>query len=154
MLQDWLHASTLQTRNTYMFTEFHSTLSNYTCSIQHKTISLLFFRHCLSKKNNQITLLTIDGCGKGTWWKRRELQLSLEGRRDNLVSCTQQLPSHWKPQWRNAQIFTTKHPEERKSSEQKQRNPLHVKGTFREWNDWPQQKHCKTTKAQDNPTYD
>ena len=65
MWQDWLHASTLQTRNTYMFTEFHSTLSNYTCSIQHKTISLLFFRHCLSKK-----LININPFDNRWVWER------------------------------------------------------------------------------------
>ena len=104
------------------------------------TRQYLFFSSAIAWVKKLININPLDN--KWVW----------EGRCDNLVNCTQPPPSHWKPQWRNVQIFTTKQPEERESWEQKQLNPLLTKGTFREWNDWPQQKRCKTTKAKDNPT--
>ena len=45
------------------------------------------------------------GVGKVSGETERELQASLKGNHDNLVSGTHQAPSHWEPQWRNAQIL-------------------------------------------------
>ena len=45
------------------------------------------------------------GVGKVPGETKRELQASLKGNHDNLVSGTHQAPSHWEPQWRNAQIL-------------------------------------------------
>ena len=43
-----------------------------------------------------------------------ETEGSLEGNHDNPVSGTHHAPSHWEPQWRNAQTLTKKkHPKGR-----------------------------------------
>ena len=61
---------------------------------------------------------TVDGCGEGAWWNRREPQVSLEGNHEHPVSDSHQAPSHWEPQWRNAQILTKGHPEGREGWDQ------------------------------------
>ena len=52
------------------------------------------------------SITTIDGCGEGFWRSGRGPQAILEGNHDNPESGTHQAPSHWEPQWKEAQILT------------------------------------------------
>ena len=92
---------------------------------------------------------TTDGCREGAWWNWRELQASAEGKHDNPVSCNHQAPSHWEPQWKNAQILTKTHPEGRESWGQKSAKATTHESNVGEMID--QQKCCKIAKAQDRP---
>ena len=48
------------------------------------------------------------GVGKVPDETEAGLQASLEGNHDHPKSGTQQAPSHWEPQWKEAQILTKK----------------------------------------------
>ena len=64
-----------------------------------------------------------------------------EGNHDNPVSRNHQAPSHWEPQWRNAQILTKTHPKGKKSWEQKSATATTQESNVSEIID--QQKCCK-----------
>ena len=74
------------------------------------------------------------GVGKVPGETERELQASLKGNHDNLVSGTHQAPSHWEPQWRNAQILIkTNIQMEGEAGGKKKLELLHMKATWVKW---------------------
>ena len=74
------------------------------------------------------------GVGKVPGETERELQASLKGNHDNLVSGTHQAPSHWEPQWRNAQILIkTNIQRGGEAGGKKKLKLLHMKATRVKW---------------------
>ena len=74
------------------------------------------------------------GVGKVSGETERELQASLKGNHDNLVSGTHQAPSHWEPQWRNAQILIkTNIQRGGEAGGKKKLELLHMKATWVKW---------------------
>ena len=74
------------------------------------------------------------GVGKVPGETERELQASLKGNHDNLVSGTHQAPSHWEPQWRNAQILIkTNLQRGGEAGGKKKLELLHMKATWVKW---------------------
>ena len=74
------------------------------------------------------------GVGKVPGETERELQGSLKGNHDNLVSGTHQAPSHWEPQWRNAQILIkTNIQRGGEAGGKKKLELLHMKATWVKW---------------------
>ena len=74
------------------------------------------------------------GVGKVPGETERELQASLKGNHDNLVSGTHQAPSHWEPQWRNAQILIkTNIQRGGEAGGKKKLELLHMKATWVKW---------------------
>ena len=74
------------------------------------------------------------GVGKVPGETERELQASLKGNHDNLVSGTHQAPSHWEPQWRNAQILIkTNIHRGGEAGGKKKLELLHMKATWVKW---------------------
>ena len=74
------------------------------------------------------------GVGKVPGETERELQASLKGNHDNLVSGTHQAPSHWEPQWRNAQILIkTNIQRGGEAGGKKKLELLHIKATWVKW---------------------
>ena len=74
------------------------------------------------------------GVGKVSGETERELQASLKGNHDNLVSGTHQAPSHWEVQWRNAQILIkTNIQRGGEAGGKKKLELLHIKATWVKW---------------------
>ena len=74
------------------------------------------------------------GVGKVPGETERELQASLKGNHDNLVSGTHQAPSHWEVQWRNAQILIkTNIQRGGEAGGKKKLELLHMKATWVKW---------------------
>ena len=74
------------------------------------------------------------GVGKVPDETEAGLQASLEGNHDHPKSGTQQAPSHWEPQWKEAQILTKKASrEEGGLVVKKQLELLHAKATWAKW---------------------
>ena len=74
------------------------------------------------------------GVGKVPGETERELQASLKGNHDNLVSGTHQASSHWEPQWRNAQILIkTNIQRGGEAGGKKKLELLHMKATWVKW---------------------
>ena len=74
------------------------------------------------------------GVGKVPGETERELQASLKGNHDNLVSGTHQAPSHWEPQWRNSQILIkTNIQRGGEAGGKKKLELLHMKATWVKW---------------------
>ena len=72
------------------------------------------------------------GVGKVPGETERELQASLKG--NHLVSGTHQAPSHWEPQWRNAQILIkTNIQRGGEAGGKKKLKLLHMKATWVKW---------------------
>ena len=90
------------------------------------------------------------GVGKVPDETEAGLQASLEGNHDYPESGTHRLPSHWEPQWKEAQILT------KTASREEEglgaiNNYNYCTQKQHEQNDWLLQQRCKITKALLNP---
>ena len=78
------------------------------------------------------------------------LQAILEGNHDNPESGTHQAPSHWEPQWKEAQILTKTASREEGGLGAENNDNYSVQKQSGQ-NDWLLRKRCKITKALPNP---
>ena len=78
------------------------------------------------------------------------VQAILEGNHNNPESGTHQAPSHWEPQWKEAQILTKTASREEGGLGAKNNDNYSMQKQS-EQNDWLLQKRCKITKALPNP---